>query len=579
MKRTNRFMLELTTIVAIAAAVFILGILQYRWTSEIGGAEQRRLRIALEASVRDFNQEFSFDFERLGEGLEIDPEGPASTIKTRVIRQYSNWIRTTSRPNLVAGLHLWIPDDRSSVHLESLDWGSRQFQKSLWPRDLASLRPFLEKRFGQLPAVMTGHDATYYPWNFYEDDPALVRPIFRITSEEADADMQVQPVGFLIVELDKEYLKRQYFPELVDRYFGQSGFKVAVRTANHPFQEIYSSDPAFPISIYSPDAELDLFNSVGKEATRRGHAPVDPSHEDRQWQLVAQYSSGSLEAAVTRWRQRNLAISLGLLAILAASIALVFSVARRAKRLAKFQMEFVAGISHELCTPLAVVNSAVENLADGVISHPAQIQEYAAILRNQAGRLERLMDQALSLASGKIGRAEFELRPIEVATLVAQSVAVFEPKLREAGFAVEKEIHVNLPAVVVDSVAVSECIDNLISNAMKYGGANQWIALRARRVRGHVPDEVQISVEDKGIGISAEDLPRIFDPFYRVQTAPGGQIRGVGLGLYLVKQMVEGMGGRVSVSSEVGRGSTFILHFPVPRSRKFVPGARLAEAG
>ena len=132
---------------------------------------------------------------------------------------------------------------------------------------------------------------------------------------------------------------------------------------------------------------------------------MQASDPDRQWQLIAQHPSGSLGAAVGSWRRRNLAISLGLLSVLAGSLVLVFSVARRAERFAKLQMEFVAGVSHELCTPLAVISSAVENLADGVVENPKQIEEYAGILKDQGGRLERLLDQVLLFASGKLERS------------------------------------------------------------------------------------------------------------------------------------------------------------------------------
>jgi signal transduction histidine kinase len=577
MTRTDRPILELTAILMMAAVVLILGILQYRWTSEIGNAEQQRLKSVLATSIRTFNQEFAYDFERLGEGFELDSEEPASTIKPRILREYSSWTRSTSRSDLLGGLYIWRTGNSRASYLESLDRESKQFQKAVWPKDLESLRQYLEKQFADLSPSMSGHEATYYPWTFYEDAPALARPLFQITSEVGESDMQVQPIGFLIIQIDSEYLKARYLPELVDRHFGTSGFRVAVRSADMPYRAIYSSDPAFPISSSSPDAELNLFTSVGQEARRRGHPPVVPSNEARQWQLVAQDPSGSLEVAGARWREHNLAISLGLLAILAGSVVLVFSVARRAERLAKFQMEFVAGISHELCTPLAVINSAAENLADGVVDRPEQIREYAAILRDQGGRLDRLLDQVMLLASGRLSQSESELRPIQVAALVAQSIAVSEPRLRDAGFVLEREISANLPPVMADPVAVTKCVENLISNAMKYGGSNRWIAVRALTAQARSQGEVQISVEDKGIGISPVDLRNIFEPFYRVQAVREGQIRGVGLGLYLLKRMIEGMGGRVSVSSEIGRGSCFVLHFPVPNSVAS-PQAELAQS-
>ena len=165
--------------------------------------------------------------------------------------------------------------------------------------------------------------------------------------------------------------------------------------------------------------------------------------------------------------------------------------------------------------------------------------------------------------AGRYGRSGYDLRPVEVGPMVTQSLAASESMLRDAGFAVEKEIGGDLPCVVGDAAAVSKCIENLVSNAMKYAGADKWIAVRARMATVNRKPEVQISVEDKGIGISAADLPHIFEPFYRVQAVRDGQIRGVGLGLYLVKRTMEAMDGRVTVSSELGRGTFFTLHFPV----------------
>jgi signal transduction histidine kinase len=262
-------------------------------------------------------------------------------------------------------------------------------------------------------------------------------------------------------------------------------------------------------------------------------------------------------------RRRSIAVSFGLLAVLAASMALVFSVARRAERLAKLQVEFVAGVSHELCTPLAVINSAAENLADGIVDTPSAVREYGVMLRDQSRRLENMVDQVLAVAAGRAGSPDYELLPVEIAPAIAQSLALSEPMLRDAGFAVEKEIGEDLPLVVADPTAVAKCLENLVSNAVKYSNGSRWLGVRARVVRDFPNAEVQICVEDRGIGIPPGDLSNIFEPFYRVEGVRDGQIRGVGLGLFLVKRMMEGMGGRVTVSSRLGKGTFFVLHFPV----------------
>ncbi len=556
-------MIELSAIVATMAVVSLLAILQFRWTGEISRTEQQRLQSALATGVRNFTQEFSYDFQQLCGSFEIEPEAPVSSLETRVLRQYAGWQRTTSHGGLLGGLLVWRTDRGRGPYLESLDQTGEHFQEIAWPARLDPLRDFLSQELRQLPSPISDREAVYYPWTLHEATPALIRPLFGMFSTEQGVEAEVQPVGFEIIDLNGEFLTKEYLPDLADPYFAGLGFAVAVRSTKAPYQTMYASDIEMPDAISTPDARVNLFDSIAEEAKRRGHPPLRASSESRQWQLVVQHPAGSVGEAMAAWRRRNVAISFGLLAILAGGMVLIFTVARRAERLAKLQLQFVSGVSHELCTPLAVINSAAENLADGVVEDPQQMREYGGMIREQGRRLERMVDEVLLFAAGKFDRAGIELGPVEIAGVVRQSLDVSEPMLRAAGFAVEKEISADLPLVVADAGAVSKCVENLVSNAVKYAGERRWLAVRARVAEADPQPEVQISVEDKGIGIPAADLPNIFEPFYRVQTVRDGQIRGVGLGLYLVKRLMEGMGGSVSVSSELGRGTFFVLHFPI----------------
>lgn len=562
-KWTKRSVLELIAVVAMTAVVLTLGILQYQWTGEMGQVEQARMEGALDTSVKNFSQEFSYDFDRLCESFEINPPVTGASVESRVLSQYVAWIKTSARTGFVSGIYLWKPGDRSKEVFDSLDLDNRVFVDAQWPARLEALQQFAKLQPRSLPAAVSDRDAAAYPWTFFEQTPALLRPFFESASGATAASGEVRPAGLLILELNGSFLRRVYLPELADRHFGQLDFEIAVRSAKAPYQALYMSTNDFPVATSAPDAEVNLVDSVAEEARRRGHPTVQSSDPEHQWQLIAQHPAGSMATAVGSWRTRNLAISLGLLSVLAGSLILVFSVARRAQRFAKLQMEFVAGVSHELCTPLAVISSAVENLADGVVDNPKQVAEYAGILKDQGGRLEKLLDQVLLFASGKFERPGNELRPIDVGPIVEQSLAMSEPMLREARFVVEKSVAEDLPAVKADPEAVSKCVENLISNAIKYAGDTPWVGVEAQAVNGNQEAEVQVRIQDHGRGISAEELPHIFEPFYRVQEVRDGQIRGVGLGLHLVKRMMEGMGGGVSVTSEMGRGTEFVLHFPL----------------
>jgi signal transduction histidine kinase len=562
----RRFGVELIAVLTMIAVVCVLAVYQYRWTGEISRTEQTRLRNSLATSVRNFDQEFSYDFQQLCESFELDPEAELSAVESHVVRQQASWTRTSAHAEFVKDLYIWKTGSSHEAVLESFSQAGNRFQNATWPPELESLHSYLAERGEPASSPIDDREAVYYPWTFFGDAPALVRPIFQIAPGGHGSSLGVRAAGVLIVALNREYLEKEYLPNLVDRYFGSLGqrsFIVSVRTSEAPYQPVYLSDANFPIATSSTDAAVNLFDLVGEEARRRGHAPMQASAAGEQWQLVAQHPAGSLEEAVASWRRRNLAISLGLLAILAGSMALIFSGARRSKALARMQMEFVAGVSHELCTPLAVINTAAENLADGVVENAGQMQEYGGLIRGQGRRLERLVDEVLLFTAGRFGLSGYELEPVEVAPIVSQSLSTSEANLHDAGFTVAKKIDDKLPPIVADPSAAITCIENLVSNAMKYSNSSKWIAIRACQNSAGSKPEVAISVEDKGIGISSADLAHIFEPFYRAQSVRDNEIRGVGLGLYLVKRMMEDMGGRVSVTSEIGRGTVVVLHFPV----------------
>jgi signal transduction histidine kinase len=281
------------------------------------------------------------------------------------------------------------------------------------------------------------------------------------------------------------------------------------------------------------------------------------------WRLVVKHRAGSLEAAVAATRRRNLAINFGILLLLGASVGFIVLSSRRAQRLATQQMEFVAGVSHELRTPLAVICSAAENLADGVIDGRDQIKRYGGLIRDEGRRLTGMVEQVLEFAGAQSGRKNYELRATELTQVIEDAITACHLQLAEGDFEIERKIAPHLPPIKADAAALSRAVQNLISNAMKYGGSSRWIGLSAETVKTSAGEEVQIRVSDHGLGIAPSEQERIFEPFYRGKVVAAAQIRGNGLGLSLVKHIIAAHGGRVSVESKVGQGSTFILHLPI----------------
>ena len=231
-------------------------------------------------------------------------------------------------------------------------------------------------------------------------------------------------------------------------------------------------------------------------------------------------------------------------------------------QLADLQMEFVASVSHELRTPLAVIRSAADNLADGIIREKDALRRYGAILQHQSRSMGDLVDQILLFASTEDRTNRYVLEPVPIDKIIDSTVSDTEGVVRGAGFALELTVDPGLPPVIGDLGGISQCMQNLIGNAVKYGGDDRRITLRAARSsssRGS-PGELRISVTDRGIGIDSSEIDFIFEPFYRSPRVQAAQIHGTGLGLSLAKRIAESMGGRLTVQSQLSAGSTFTLH-------------------
>lgn len=448
---------------------------------------------------------------------------------------------------------------------------------------------------GRMPEMM--------PWAIDQSIPAIVYPIRRHTSP--DGPVNRADVTWLIIQLNPSVLKEEIFPELAQKFFGSASgmdYYVAVRAVGNDGERVvYASGPEAGEEKNMPaDASLNLigppFGHGGPPAAgmeffsarpRADHAPqsdeqhmaalerlprFDPFHYAENqglWQVTATHKSGSVEAAVGALRRRNLMASFGVLGVLAFTMGLIVVASQRARRLARLQMDFVAGVSHELRTPLAVISSAAENIAHGVVEDKQQLVRYGNTIVKQSRQLTQLVEQVLLFAATQQSQRRLGHGLVNISEVIDAALEGTSSEVAAAGFTVERRIESSLPAVDADFTALVRSLQNLITNAVKYGGDSRWLRVSATTVKGSGRiEEVKLTVEDKGIGIGKDEIKHIFEPFYRSPAVSESGIHGTGLGLPLARTIVEAMGGRLTASSELGKGSAFSIHLPVAQERK-----------
>lgn len=606
-----------TVVFALAAVLVALAILQYRWSQEVSDATSARLHENLESSMQGFREDLNRELTSIFSVFQADPDLSPRDKSQQYAQEYQGWSQSSQHANLVSHVFLLQQTAEKQPQFSQLNTAAGRFEPAAWPADLDQMHAWLDARSGDVariadaashfrhrPEFHAEHGGPDHRMNMEMMAPAVFDlnglVLARVVHHDFPPPPSKQPpqVDWIILQLDRKFLQDHLLPELAEhRFSGAQGFEYQVAVVAAPASLVYSSDPGFgKKDNTSLDGSTPLFGPL-RPGQMRVNAPFfppphrsGPRHDrgvfifagplrveplrnlnpDADWQLLVRHRQGSLDAVVTRIRHRDLALSFGVLLVLAAGIGIIVVSSQRARNLARLQMDFVAAVSHELRTPLAVISSAAENIADGVVAGRKQLTEYGTEIKNQAKQLMHLVEQILLFAATRNSRHRYNLHILNVAEVIDAALKDTSGLIEHAGFTLEQEVASNLPPVRGDLPALSHCLQNLITNAVKYGGDARWMRIRAQAPEQHGGSkEVQISVEDRGLGIGTTELQHIFEPFYRSSSVASAQIHGTGLGLPLAKQIAEAMGGRLTVSSEPGKGSCFILHLPV---------AELAEA-
>jgi signal transduction histidine kinase len=348
---------------------------------------------------------------------------------------------------------------------------------------------------------------------------------------------------------DEDYLKNRFFPRVLNEAL-----------PNQNPSDSSGQQPGLMIRKEKDDTPFaaSLCWDGGTPEVERGFDSVFPGL------ILGIRPHGTTIADISHGITRFAFLSLGALSLLMGG-GMIFAYQNVARELAiaKLKSDFVSNVSHELRTPLSLIRLYAETLELGRISSPGKHQEYYEIIRKESERLTSLINNILDFSRIEAGKKEYDFRETDMADLVRSTLDSYRFEIEQNGFEFEQKIDNNLPQLRVDREAIARSLLNLVNNAVKYSAAEKYLGVHLYRHHG----VVNLEVVDHGIGIPPKEQLKIFEKFYRVGDPLVHNTKGSGLGLALVRHIVQAHGGIVAVESTPGRGSKFIITLPLQNSQ------------
>lgn len=575
-------------LVLLLAAV---GTLQYRWIGDVSRAERQRLRESVDQRGAELADGIDLELTRLYSAFRLER---AQTDDARAAALMAAFARATRDSAFGAAIRdVYLVDSADTRGPLRLNRANGTVEPTAWPPELQALAT----RLAHEPALQSVSGLPVPPGFIVIEPevPALVVPLPSVQPPipTAPGEMLVRTVAArdgvraVVVQFDPAQVRDGVVRPRVERTFGTSAtseFDVAVVRADGTL--VYGTT-ATPMDARRVDLSRSLFGikldavewtrttapvpgdagrapaNVSITIVRRGtpgaapdaHAPLGGTPG---WTLLVRAKRGSVDAVVARSRLRNLIVSGSVLGVLAAGLVLLGVTALREQRRSEQHLSFVASVSHELKTPLAVIRSAADNLADGVVASD-QVGRYAALIRDEGRRLSAMVDRVMDFAGARAGSLVSAHVPVALGALVRDVVeaASLDASGREVTVVVDAPTG-DGPTVLGDASALRSALLNGVGNAVKYSAPGTQVVVALSSAGGRV----RVVVSDRGLGIDADERAQLFEPFVRGRRALASQVRGSGVGLAIVRDVMVAHRGTASIEPREGGGTVLTLDLP-----------------
>lgn len=554
-------------IAAIVVLLPVLAVLQYYWIGEISKREKEHLRRTFETSALNFSMNFEQKISSLLHYFFIrDTSISDDNLNSYFFQKLKLW-RNESDANILKKIYIIDLNNNPIYWLlnEKTDELEKTENLNIPNINDDTIISFAENISKHRPNILMGK---------FE---LLMLPV-RIRHNDK---------RFLIIELNSDTIINKYIKNGIESFFpSKEELNLIVAIFNPKDSLIFSNAPDYiknyqkweefslPFGMMKPfnmernlkERFHNLVPALGrteppKEKDDDGFKPAKEFKDDfSPWRLSVGFKSGTLDNEIAVIRFKNMAISFTILLLLAFVIFFIIYTQGKAKKLANQQLQFVAGISHELRTPLTVIRTASENISDGIIDQK-KTKLYGDLIRKQTDRLWEMIENTLSFAGIHSNKQIYNFKPLNVYSVITKvlSHTLFINQGKEIN--IENNISEDLPNIFADETTLQTAFQNLIINAVKFSNDNAVV-----KIGGEYDSKkkiISVSIEDNGIGISSKDLPKIFEPFFRSNSVIDSGINGNGIGLALVKQIIENHQAKIIVSSRLNFGTTFIIQFPV----------------
>lgn len=377
---------------------------------------------------------------------------------------------------------------------------------------------------------------------------------YQIIAYSSLADCGREAGALAGVVLDAGYLKEKLFPAMLNSVLvgEESG-----RDGSPPVMMIHVRKESTPL------ATSDGWDGGEPEVEKA----FDPGGAFPGLVMAIKFKGTTIEALSRQFLRTSFLIIAGLSLFLGFGVWLTYRNVNREMALARLKSDFVANVSHELRTPLALIRLYAETLEMGRLTNPEKPKEYYRIIREESERLSALINNILDFSRIEAGKKEYDFHETNLADLVRSTLEAYRYQIEQNGFEFEERIADDVPPVRVDREAIARSLLNLVNNAVKYSSDNKFLGVNLYRANG----AVKIEVIDHGIGIPAGEQGKIFEKFYRAGDPLVHNTKGSGLGLSLVRHIVQAHGGEVFVESAPGKGSKFTIALPIASSAQVVP--------